>query len=576
VAAKIHNEKQCPLPHLLKFTALLFIVFILCNIGTDSDEIAANDKVTQSFIAYQPDGLYDSYGGRIIIQYSPDGAGTFRIGNTYSDQISLAHNDTGKGVFRVSWMSTSPIRPGDALFSIIYETNSSSGAIKEIDADSFSNTGKKLLDPATGEPGVTLVPSESVDGPNDDGLSNKPVDALRDDSLANNPVVGTNDDGFGNGNDNTGEEKEESDGTNFRRKLVLSEEIEELQEEKPKGNDDFGHGSPYQLAESSPYNPTTPLNSWKKFPDDISVAENIADPPDTTESHRKGTAYVRFSEQEKDQNMPIPPFVKVRMDRDIASLHEVILRSGDEDKILVISIDGRISDKSQNTIFHQCPGMLQNIVSRLTMAQNDSAIKAVILKINSMGGSATVTDILYNEILKFKKKTKVKIIAFIMDAAVSGGYYLSLTADRIIAHPTSIVGCFKAVFADSFNPNLNDAQNGMKDMSKALTNRFVNLVANRRNIKLTKLSAMSVSNILPATKALKTKLIDRIGYFEVVLAEAKKILNFPKTPSIIAYRRNIYPDDNLYNTSDDDTCGTSGDTVPAGFYYLWLPNLQVK
>ena len=79
-------------------------------------------------------------------------------------------------------------------------------------------------------------------------------------------------------------------------------------------------------------------------------------------------------------------------------------------------------------------------------AEKDPDIKAVILKINSPGGSATASDILYREINAYKQRSGVKIVAAMMGLAASGGYYVAMPADTIVAHPTTVTGSVGAVF----------------------------------------------------------------------------------------------------------------------------------
>ncbi len=77
---------------------------------------------------------------------------------------------------------------------------------------------------------------------------------------------------------------------------------------------------------------------------------------------------------------------------------------------------------------------------QLKKAEDDQQIKGVLLKINSPGGGVTSSDILYRELMAFKERTGKKIFVQMMDVAASGGYYISLAADHIQAHPTTVTG----------------------------------------------------------------------------------------------------------------------------------------
>jgi len=116
-------------------------------------------------------------------------------------------------------------------------------------------------------------------------------------------------------------------------------------------------------------------------------------------------------------------------------LREFILEGKSEPKILVVPIRGIISNTPKEGFIRTRPSILQEVVSQLRRAEEDENIKAVILKIDSPGGSVTASDILYNEIAAFKKRTQAKVVVAMMGLAASGGYYIALPADYILAHP---------------------------------------------------------------------------------------------------------------------------------------------
>jgi protease-4 len=119
-------------------------------------------------------------------------------------------------------------------------------------------------------------------------------------------------------------------------------------------------------------------------------------------------------------------------------LQEYTLEGKGKDKILVIPVSGMISDAPQQDFFGAKPSLVEQVVVQLNKAKTDSQIKAVLLKVNSSGGTVTASDLLYNEISAYKAKTGNKVTVAMMDVAASGAYYLSLPADLILAHPTTL------------------------------------------------------------------------------------------------------------------------------------------
>lgn len=104
------------------------------------------------------------------------------------------------------------------------------------------------------------------------------------------------------------------------------------------------------------------------------------------------------------------------------------------DKIAVIVAAGDINSGKSN------PGTIgsESITEQLRKAREDKSVKAVVLRINSPGGSALASDIMWNEINLLKAKKPV--IASMSDLAASGGYYMAMACDTIVAQPNTITG----------------------------------------------------------------------------------------------------------------------------------------
>ena len=108
----------------------------------------------------------------------------------------------------------------------------------------------------------------------------------------------------------------------------------------------------------------------------------------------------------------------------------------------VIKVDGVIATNGGvNT---------ENLLKLVRKAFDNELCKNIILKINSPGGSATQSKIIYDEILRLKKSNTKKVFSVIEDVGASGGYYIAASADKIFASSSSIVGSI-GVRIDSFN-----------------------------------------------------------------------------------------------------------------------------
>src|SRR5690606_4047256 len=92
--------------------------------------------------------------------------------------------------------------------------------------------------------------------------------------------------------------------------------------------------------------------------------------------------------------------------RKTKNLEEVVLSQKDgEDKILLLPIEGMISLRPQGNFFSKEPSVVASIREQLDHARRDKKVKGVILRINSRGGSLGATQMIYDEIMGFRKDT---------------------------------------------------------------------------------------------------------------------------------------------------------------------------
>lgn len=175
-----------------------------------------------------------------------------------------------------------------------------------------------------------------------------------------------------------------------------------------------------------------------------------------------------------------------------------------EDKIAVIYCVGDIvSGKSDEETMGS-----ETIVESLRKAKKDSAVKAVVLRINSPGGSAMASDVIWREVVLTQKVKPV--IVSMGDVAASGGYYIAAPADVIVAQKNTVTGSI-GVFAMLLN-----AQKLLKEK----------LGVNIETVKFGKYADMGTANrpLTAAEQAILQKYIDRIyDDFITKVAEGRKL-----------------------------------------------------
>src|SRR5207245_667809 len=91
---------------------------------------------------------------------------------------------------------------------------------------------------------------------------------------------------------------------------------------------------------------------------------------------------------------------------------------------------------------------------KLEAAARDPQVAAVVLRINSPGGSVTACDVMAEELRRFRAEARKPVVACLMELATSGAYFLAAESDRIVAHPTALTGGLGVVFN---HYNLQDA-----------------------------------------------------------------------------------------------------------------------
>jgi len=280
---------------------------------------------------------------------------------------------------------------------------------------------------------------------------------------------------------------------------------------------------------------------------------------------------------------------------------EEIWSSGHGDaKAIVIPVRGFIGFDSRDELFSSGLSSTAILLNSIKRATSDDDVSAIILDVDSGGGGITASDIIYNALLEFKKSRDDRVIVAIMgDVAASGAYYISLPADKIIAHPTSITGSIGVLMQvlnfngleqklgisgvtiksgdnkDLLNPFEEvsaDHSNILQNVVNELHDRFVSLVAENRNLPKETVAKLADGRIYTAGEAQKAGLIDAVGYWKDAVDSTKQLLAVDEL-KIYRYQRE-FTLARLFRASSS-VKDVSLLPVPkrSGFFYLWEPSL---
>ena len=246
----------------------------------------------------------------------------------------------------------------------------------------------------------------------------------------------------------------------------------------------------------------------------------------------------------------------------------------DFNKVAVIEISGFISTESRGGIFGSFCTSVADVRERLDRAAGDSFVKAVVLRINSPGGEATAADIMREHVLDFKKRSGKPVVASFITVAASGGYYVAVACDKIIACPTSITGSIGVItqfqnveglfqkigvrtvviksgarkdIGSPFRTMTDEEKRMMQQINTQLFQRFLQVVREGRpKMPAADLKLLSDGRVVDAQQALKLKMIDRAGYLEDAVAEARRLAGI-ETSRVIVYRKGQRADATIYS-----------------------------
>ncbi len=219
---------------------------------------------------------------------------------------------------------------------------------------------------------------------------------------------------------------------------------------------------------------------------------------------------------------------------------ETVIEKGDLlNKIVVLSVNGIINEKTSQTFRKQ-----------LKSIEDDSAVKAIVIEVDSPGGSVTASDEIYHDVMTWKAKSGKPVVVSQGALAASGGYYVSCAGDFIIAQPTTLTGNIgvllqrfnvsklmdkwgieettlksaKSPFKNvesMFKPETEEANAYLRTIVDEAYVQFSTVVSTGRSGRLKgKIEDIANGKVYTANQAFNLGLVDKIDYPESAYAEA--------------------------------------------------------
>jgi len=221
------------------------------------------------------------------------------------------------------------------------------------------------------------------------------------------------------------------------------------------------------------------------------------------------------------------------------------------DKIAVVDIKGVITSS-------------RNIIDQIDAYREDDNVKAIILRINSPGGSVGPSQEIYREVLKAREKKKV--IASIGSVGASGGYYVACASDLIVVNPGTITGSIGVVMEFSNVEELlkkiglrsfviksgrhKDIGSPLREMTPedksilqgvidSVHSQFIRAVAEGRNMEERKVRQIADGRIFSGEQARELGLVDRLGSLQDAIEIAAEMVGIKGKPTVIYPRKKL-------------------------------------
>lgn len=277
-------------------------------------------------------------------------------------------------------------------------------------------------------------------------------------------------------------------------------------------------------------------------------------------------------------------------------------------KIALIDVDGMLhNDRAEGLLSGPGQNPVALFVEKLHRAEHDRAVKAVVLRINSPGGTVTASDIMYQEVQRFRQRSHKPVVAAMQDVAASGAYYVACATDEIYAQPTTITGSIGVIvmlpeFSGTMHKlgvamnviksaELKDAGSMFRTMSErdravfqelvdGMYARFVQIVGQgRKDIPADRVKELANGRVWLAPEARELGLVDEIGGLPEAIAAAKKLAGIPNRAVKVvqyawpvSYRPNVYAQAAATEVNVVNIPLPEWATGPAPrLMYLWAP-----
>ncbi len=253
-------------------------------------------------------------------------------------------------------------------------------------------------------------------------------------------------------------------------------------------------------------------------------------------------------------------------DGDLADVLRVLSGDSASAPIALIRAAGSIRMSGEGGLFGDGSGISEKELGKLLLrVEKDERIKALVLRIDSPGGSALASDLLWHQLMRIRDKKPV--VVSVGEMAASGGYYLASTGSVIVADATSIVGSIGVVggkvgvgdalerfgvHAETFPAKRGDqgaatraaylstfvrwdepTRDRVRESMKGIYDLFLQRLAEGRRVPVEKITPSAEGQIFSGREAKTRGLVDELGGLGTALAKAKELAKLPEDAKLV-------------------------------------------
>jgi protease-4 len=222
--------------------------------------------------------------------------------------------------------------------------------------------------------------------------------------------------------------------------------------------------------------------------------------------------------------------------------------ASDKPKIAILYAAGLImpGKSSSSSLLREAVLGSDTVIKHLREAEQDKTVKAIVLRVDSPGGSALASDLIWREVVRIEKP----IVASMSDVAGSGGYYISVGCDKIFAEPGTITGSIgviggklaigglmeklgittdtvtvgkHATIFSPIKPFTPDEKAAMKRLMEDTYRQFVTKTAQGRKMEVAEVEKLAGGRVYTGRQAKQNGLVDELGTLNDAVASAKEL-----------------------------------------------------